>query len=88
MKQTKKPPIAAVGSEEEREATVSVWMPSDGSGAFIEGAYNGVNFRIPTDTLIEVPAHIAAILKESRRTLLEGGSAVEAYRTAGGRKLG
>ena len=71
-----------------QEPTVSVFVPNDGTGAYLEGALNGVNFRIPTDTLVEVPAHIAAILKESRRTLLQGSRAVQAYKDCGGRKLG
>ena len=70
------------------EPTVTVYLPSDGAGAYVEGALNGVNFRIPTDTAVEVPARIAAILKESRRTLMEGGRAVEAFQTVGGRKIG
>ena len=72
----------------DKEQRVSIYLPDDGVGAYLEGAVNGVNFRIPTETVVEVPAHIAAVLKESRRTLLEGGRAVEAFKTAGGRKLG
>lgn len=88
MKQTKETPIEAIGTKKTQEPTVLVWIPGNGSGAFVEGAVNGVTFRIPTDTQVEVPARIAAILRESRRTLLEGSSAVEAYRDLGGRKLG
>lgn len=78
--------ISAV--EETAEPTVSIYLPSDGTGAFLEGAVNGVNFRIPTDTLIEVPQHIADVLRESRRTLLHGSRAIEAYTVRGGRKIG
>ena len=88
MKQTKTTPTEAIGTEAAQEQSITVWIPSDGDGAFIEGAWNGVTFRIPTDTPVEVPARIAAILRESRRTLLEGGRAVEAYRDLGGRKIG
>ena len=70
------------------EATVSVWIPSDGVGPYLEGALNGVNFRIPTDTVLNVPRRIARILQESRRELLAGERAAEAYAAAGGRKLG
>lgn len=82
-KQTQKPV-----EPEAQEPTVTVYLPDDGCGAYVEGAWNGVSFRIPTDTAVEVPARIAAILRESRRTLLEGGKAVEAFRSVGGRKLG
>ena len=88
MKQTKEKPAEPIGTAASSEPTVSVYVPNDGAGAFVEGAFNGVTFRIPTDTLVEVPARIAAILKESRTTLLEGSRAVEAYRDLGGRKLG
>ena len=70
------------------EPTVTVYLPGDGIGPYLEGALNGVNFRIPTDMPVEVPARIAAVLKESRRTLLEGGRAVEAFQSLGGRKIG
>ena len=70
------------------EATVTVWIPSEGIGSFLEGALNGVNFRIPTDTVVTVPRRIARILQESRRELQNGVRAAEAYTSAGGRKLG
>ena len=70
------------------EPTVSVWIPSEGVGPYLEGALNGENFRIPTDTVVTVPKRIAKILQESRRELLEGARAMEAYAANGGRKLG
>ncbi|MBQ6234368.1 MAG: hypothetical protein IJK54_00460 [Clostridia bacterium] len=70
------------------EQTVSVWIPSEGVGPFLEGALNGTSFRIPTDTVVTVPKRIAKILQESRRALLEGTRAMEAYAANGGRKLG
>ena len=70
------------------EETVSVFLPSEGVGPFLEGALNGVNFRIPTDTVVAVPRRIARILSESRRELLSGARAAEAYTVTGGRKLG
>ncbi len=72
----------------DREATVSVCIPSEGTGAFLEGALNGVSFRIPTDTVVTVPKRIARILQESRRTLQNGARAAEAFTATGGRKLG
>ena len=76
--------VVRTGNEE----TVSVYIPSEGTGAFLEGALNGVSFRLPTDTLVTVPKRIARVITESRRTLLEGSNAAEAYAQAGGRKLG
>lgn len=75
-------------SKAKGEALVSIFLPADGTGAFLEGAINGVNFRIPTDTLVEVPKRIADVIRESRRTLLNGSRALEAYASQGGRKIG
>jgi hypothetical protein len=74
--------------ETEPEELVSVYVPSDGTGAFLEGALNGVSFRIPTDKVVEVPRRIADIIAESRRGIAAGSRAVEAYMGAGGRRIG
>ena len=74
--------------EEIKEETVTIWLPGEGVGAYLEGCLNGVNFRIPTDRTVEVPLRIAALIKESRQSLLEGDRAVAAYKDLGGRKLG
>lgn len=73
---------------EERLETVTVYVPSDGTGAFLEGALNGVSFRIPTDKTVEIPRKIADVITESRREIRKGASAVEAFMKNGGRKLG
>lgn len=70
------------------DTPVSVYIPSDGTGAFLEGALNGVTFRIPTDTVVEVPKRIAKVIAESRRQIPEGRSAVESFSGVGGRKIG
>ena len=72
----------------ETEARVSVYVPSEGTGAFLEGALNGVTFRIPTDTVVELPQRIADVIAESRRGLLAGSRSVEAFTDAGGRRIG
>ena len=72
----------------EQEPVVSVYIPSEGNGAYLEGALNGVNFRIPTDRIVEVPERIARIIRESRRGVLDGARAVESYAVNGGRKIG
>ena len=79
---------AMKGTANGGEATASVYIPSDGIGPFLEGALNGVSFRIPTDTVVTVPKRIARILQESRRTLQNGARAAEAFTATGGRKLG
>jgi hypothetical protein len=79
---------AATAKNTNPEEVVSVYLPSEGIGPFLEGALNGVNFRIPTGTMVEVPKRIARILQESRRELMTGARAAEAYTMTGGRKIG
>ena len=71
-----------------RIETVTVYIPSEGVGAFLEGALNGVNFRIPTDRTVEIPKHIADVIAESRKEIRRGASAVEAFAKNGGRRIG
>ena len=85
---TAKKQTAPMGREAEREKTVSVYVPSDGTGAFLEGALNGVSFRIPTDTAVEIPESIAAVIAESRRAVKESARAVESFARNGGRRIG
>ena len=75
-------------TQKQTEALVSIYVPAEGVGAFLEGALNGVNFRIPTDKLVEVPRRIAKVIAESRRGIPEGSRAVEAFTDVGGRKIG
>ena len=75
-------------TNEPKEPTVSIYLPGEGIGPFLEGAINGVAFRIPTDKVVEVPKRIAAVIRESRSALQEGARAVSAYRDVGGRKIG
>ena len=73
---------------EHGEETIRMILPEAGNGPFVEGALNGVNFRIPTDKLVEVPRRIAKVIAESRRGIPEGSRAVEAFTEVGGRKIG
>ena len=73
---------------EHGEETIRLILPQAGNGPFVEGALNGVNFRIPTEQSVEVPARIAALIKESRKALLDSSRAVQAYQDLGGRKIG
>lgn len=72
----------------ESAKTVTIFLPREGIGDALEGCLNGVNFRIPTERSVEVPARIAALIRESRRTILEGSRAVQAYQALGGKQLG
>ena len=74
-------------NKQEPERTVSVLLPEEGNGRFVEGAINGENFRIPTGTVVAVPERIAAVLTESQTGLLAGEAAVGAYLAAGGKRL-
>lgn len=74
--------------QEAAKGTVTVYLPREGNGPFVEGAINGVNFRIPTETAVEVPLRIAKLLRQSRQELADGESAVAAYSAASGRKIG
>ena len=71
----------------EYEKTVSVFLPTEGNGPYVEGALNGVNFRIRTGTVVEVPERIAAILAASRTGLSLGAEAVGAFAESGGKRL-
>lgn len=71
----------------EAKGTVSVFLPEEGNGRFVEGAINGENFRIRTGAVVEVPERIAAVLIESQTGLVAGEAAVGAYLAAGGKRL-
>ena len=70
------------------ESKVPVYVIGDGTGAFVEGALNGVNFRLPTNRIVEVPEAIARILEESRKGLTDSEYALESFSRNGGRKIG
>ena len=89
MKETKKEAVQKeTAAAEQKAETVTVYLPREGIGDALEGCYNGVNFRIPTEQSVQVPKRIAALIKDSRRQLKDSGCAVQSYRTLGGRKLG
>ncbi|MBQ1820319.1 MAG: hypothetical protein II117_01820 [Clostridia bacterium] len=85
---TAKKQTASESKEAVRKKTVSVYVPSDGTGAFLEGALNGVSFRIPTDTVVEIPENVAKVIEESRKTVKESARAVESFAKNGGRRIG
>jgi hypothetical protein len=53
----------------------------------VEGALNGVNFRIPTGVPVDVPLRIYQVLEESRREDPVDDPWTNGFTAAGGRKL-
>ncbi len=69
------------------ESTVSIYLPTEGNGPFIEGALNGTNFRVKTGCVVEVPAYIAALLAESASGMRIAEKNVEEFAREGGKRL-
>lgn len=72
---------------EHGEETIRVVLPQAGNGPYVEGALNGVNFRIPTGVPVEVPLRIWAVLEESRRTDPAFEQWMNGFTATGGQKL-
>ena len=72
---------------EHGEETIWVVLPQAGNGPYVEGALNGVNFRIPTGVPVEVPLRIWAVLEESRRTDPAFEQWMNGFTATGGQKL-
>lgn len=72
---------------EHGEETISMILPEAGNGPYVEGALNGVNFRIPTGVPVEVPVRIWRVLEESRRTDPVHERWVNGFTATGGQKL-
>ena len=73
---------------EHGEETIRMILPEAGNGPFVEGALNGVNFRIPTGVPVEVPLRIYRVLEESRHVDPFSEQWMNSFTAAGGRKLG
>jgi len=72
---------------EHGEETIRVVLPQAGNGPYVEGALNGVNFRIPSGMPVEVPLRIWAVLEESRRTDPAFEQWMNGFTATGGQKL-
>ena len=72
---------------EHGEEMIRLILPKEGYGPYVEGALNGVNFRIPTGVPVEVPLHIYRVLEESRRGDPANDQWMNSFTAAGGRKL-
>ena len=72
---------------EHGEEIIRMILPEAGNGPFVEGALNGVNFRIPTGVPVDVPLRIYRVLEESRRESFASEQSMNGFTAAGGRKL-
>lgn len=72
---------------EHGEETIRVILPKEGNEPYVEGALNGVNFRIPTGVPVDVPLRIYGVLEESRRVDPTSEQWMNGFTAAGGQKL-
>ncbi len=72
---------------EHGEETIRVILPEAGYGPYVEGALNGVNFRIPTGVPVDVPLRIYGVLEESRRADAACAQWMNGFTATGGQKL-
>ena len=72
---------------EHGEETIRLILPEAGNGPYVEGALNGVNFRIPTGVLVEVPLRIYRVLEESRQADPAYEQWMNGFTATGGQKL-
>ena len=72
---------------ENREEMVKVILPDQGQGRYVEGAMNGVNFRIPTGMPVEIPLRIWRVLEASRRESANSQQLTRGFTVSGGLRL-
>ena len=72
---------------EHGEEMIRVILPKAENGPYVEGALNGVNFRIPTGVPVDVPLRIYGVLEESRRVDPASAQWMNGFTAAGGQKL-
>ena len=72
---------------EHGEEMIRLILPKEGYGPYVEGALNGVNFRIPTGVPVEVPLRIYRVLEESRRVDPAYERWMNGFTATGGMKL-
>ena len=72
---------------EHGEETIRLVLPKAENEPFIEGALNGVNFRVPTGVPVDVPLRIYAVLEESRRVDPASEQWMNGFTANGGQKL-
>ena len=72
---------------EHGEETIRLILPETENGPYVEGALNGVNFRIPTGVPVDVPLRIYRVLEESHRVDPFSEEWMNSFTAAGGQKL-
>ena len=72
---------------EHGEEMIRLILPAAENGPCVEGALNGVNFRIPTGVPVDVPMRIYRVLEESRRVDPVQAQWLNGFTATGGQKL-
>lgn len=71
-----------------REKKVGVTIHAEHGEAFWEGGINGHFFRIQTETPVQIPESLAALIAMSARVRLESEKRLGAYVQSGGKRVG
>lgn len=71
---------------QKNEETITMILPTE-EGRFVEGAINGVTFRIPTGVQVEVPLRISRLLEQCQQERRRSQAGLQAFTAAGGRRL-
>ena len=67
---------------------ITIYIPTEGNGDYVDGCLNGKNFRVKTGVMAEVPLHIARILEEAGRATRMSQGMAAAFTSPGGKKVG
>ncbi|MCL2695268.1 MAG: hypothetical protein FWE69_02965 [Clostridiales bacterium] len=77
-----------MSTKETKSKTVTIYIPEQGNGAYVDGCLNGKNFRVKTGVMVEVPLYIARILEGAKRAKRMSERGVASFVTPGGKKVG
>ena len=72
---------------EHGEEMIRLILPKGENGPYVEGALNGVNFRIPTGVPVDVPLRIYRVLEQSRQMDPAMERWMNGFTASGGLKL-
>lgn len=70
-----------------KEPKVRVTIRTANGRPYWEGGINGHFFRIRTETPVEVPKSLAALIAQSGRTRVESEKRMSAFRKTGGKRV-
>ena len=89
-KEKKTSEIAKVAESKVRdsESCITIYIPAEGNGDFVDGCLNGKNFRIKTGVMVEVPPYIARILTTSNHAQRMSERMAAGFAGSGGKKVG